>query len=105
MRIAQWMDIAHGARDGGRRDLHNLAVSGQVQVARGAHLNLRIAALRLKRREPPDFKLETDYRQQVSFLKFQQEAWLGIDKVRILIALGDGVDVNAIAPDLLRDRR
>ena len=86
VRIALRVHVAHRARDLARRDLENRAPERRVEIAVGAGLNLRVAALLDQRRQPADLQLAADDDQQVGLLQLQDEARLGLDEVRILIA-------------------
>ena len=105
VRIARRMHVAHRAGDLAGRDLQDLHVQRGVEVAGGAELNLRIAALRDERRQPADLEFPPDHDQQVGVrLSFEDEAGLGLDEVRILVALAKRVDRDLVAADFARDR-
>ena len=99
------MHVAHRARDLPLRDVQDARVRRGVEVAVGAGLDLRVAALLDERRQPADLQLASDDDQQVGLLQLQDEAWLGFDEVRILVAARERIDGDAIAADLARDRR
>src|SRR5262249_43232952 len=82
----------------------DLDVVRYFHVSRRSDLDFRIAALRLQRRQPTDLELQADGDQQISFLQLQKKARLRFDEVWVLVALGDGVDGNAIAAHLAPDR-
>src|SRR5205823_985409 len=77
----------------------------RVEIAFGALLNLGVAALLDERRQPPDLELAPDEDQEVRPLKFQDEARLRFDEMRILIAARERLDRDLVAADLTRDRR
>ena len=86
-------------------NLENRGAERGVEIARRAHLNLRVPALLNQRRQPADFELAADADQHVRLLQLEDEAGLRLDEVRILIALGHRVDGDVVAADLARDRR
>ena len=105
MRVAERMDVPHGARDVAGRNLENRRAERSVQITCCARLNLAVSALLNERREPADLELAADGNQQVCFLELQDEARLRFDEMRILIAFRDRVDGRAIAGHLARNRR
>ena len=87
VRIAQRVHVAHRARDLALWECRGCcACSGRIEIARRADLNLRVAALLDERRQPADLELAADDDQQIGLLQLQDEARLGLDEVRILIA-------------------
>src|SRR5262249_28005346 len=100
--ISERMDVALGAGHFSLRDLEDLGKLGGIEVAVGSRLNSSISRLRNQRRQPSDFQIKTDTDEQVGISQFKQEAWLCFHKVRVLIALGDRVDIDLVAADLLR---
>ncbi len=58
-----------------------------------------------ERRQPSDLKLQAHHDQQIGLAQLQQETGLGLDKVRILIALGNGFNLDLVAANFLRQRR
>ena len=60
-----------------------------------------VAALRDQWRQPADFQLQAHIDQQVGLAQLEQEAGLGFDEVRILIALGHRFYVDRVAADFL----
>ena len=91
VRVAEGMDVAHGAGHLARRDVEDLGRRGGVEVAVGAGLDLRVAALLDERREPADLELAPDHDEQVGLRELQDEAGLGLDEVGILVAAADEV--------------
>ena len=81
------------------------ALQRRVEIAVRARLDLRVAALLDQRRQPADLQLAADDDQQVGLLQLEDEARLGFDEVRILIAARDRLDGDAVAADLARNRR
>ena len=57
-----------------------------------------------KRWQPTDFQVQPDHHQQIGVAQFQQEAGFGFNIVRVLVALGDGFDINFVAADFLGER-
>ena len=49
-------------------------------------------------------RLAPDDHEQLRLVQLQNEARLGFDEVRVLIALRDCVDLDLVAADLARDR-
>ena len=105
VRVAQRMDVAHGARDVPVGNLEDRGAERRVQIALRADLNLRVPALLDERRQPADLELAADADQHVGLLQLEDEARLRLDEVRVLIALRHRVDGDVIAADLARDRR
>ena len=99
------MDVAHGSGHCASWDFEDLGKLGSVKISVCANLNATVAALCDQRRQPSNFELQTDCDQQVSLSQFQQKTWFGLDKMRVLISLGDGFDIDAVAADLLCQRR
>src|SRR5229473_1066730 len=99
------MDIAFRARDGSLGDLQNFSKLGCIQVACGGGLNISVAALSDQRRKPADLQLQSYADQEIGMAQLQQEAGLGIDKVRVLIALGQRLNINLVAANFLCKRR
>ena len=104
MGIAQRVDVAHGAGHLALRNFQDLAELGHVHIAGLRRLDLGIPALRDQRRQPADFELQAHYYQQVCLLQFEEETGLRFDEVRILVALGDGIDRDQVASDFARQR-
>ena len=77
------------ASDRSLRNLQNLGKLGCIQIARRAHLDPGISALGNQGRKPANFQLQPDHHQQVGLTQFEQKAGLGLDKVRVLVTLGD----------------
>jgi hypothetical protein len=97
VRIAERVDVAHGAvhRAGGSvEDLHPLR---DVEVAGGAGADVVVAALVEQRRQPADLQLQADHFEQVGIFQQQQKTRLWLDEVRVLIAAPDGVDLHPVA--------
>src|SRR5713101_8112905 len=103
VRIAERVNVAFGASDHARGNFENFGETRSVKIAGGADLDFGIGGLRDQRRQPADFKLETDNDQEIGALELEQEARLGVDKVRILIAAGNGFNFNFVATDFLRE--
>src|SRR5215471_81171 len=99
------MHVAFGARDLSLWNFENPRLKRSIQVAIRAHLNFRVAALLDEGRQPPDFEIAPDQDEDVGSLQFENKARLGFDEVRILVPLGDRIDRDVIAADLVRDRR
>jgi hypothetical protein len=76
-----------------------------VEVAGGARADVVVAALVKQRRKPADFQLQSDDFQELGVLQQQEEARFRLDEVRILVALADGGDVDAVAADFACERR
>src|SRR5713226_7360475 len=103
MRIAERVNVAFRASDYARGDFENSGETRSVKIAGGADLDFGIRGLGDQRRQPSDFQLETDNDQEIGALELEQEARLGVDKVRILIAAGNGFNFNFVATDFLRE--
>src|SRR6202140_1635633 len=102
--ISERVPVAFGARDLAGGDLENFGEARSVEVAGGPDLNFGIGGLVDERRQPADFKLKADNNEEVGALELEQKTGLGVDKVRILIAAGDGFHFNLVAADFLRER-
>ena len=102
--VAVRMHVAHGARDLLRRPLQDLAADRGVEVAAAARLDLGVAALRHQRRQVARFELEPGHDHEVGARELQHERGLGVDEVRILVALGQREGLDAIAADRRGDR-
>src|SRR4029077_8975539 len=85
-------------------DLQDLDVVRGVEVTGSSDLDFRITTARDDRGQPTDFQLPADNDQQVRLVGEQDEAGLRLDEMRILIALGEGVDLDLVASDLLCHR-
>jgi len=84
-------------------NFQNLAIPGKIQISVGAHLDLRVTALRDQGRQPSNLQLEPHYLEQIRLHQLQQEAGFGLNEVRVLVPFGDGVHGNAIAAHFARD--
>ena len=105
MRVTEGMYVSHGAIDLSRRLLEYLGKLRRVQVPGRADLNSRIATLCDQWRKPANLQLQPDANQNIRLAKFEQKARLGLYEVRVLIALRNRFDVDAITADLLRQCR
>src|SRR6266849_2452097 len=102
VRVAERMHVAHRPGDLRGGNLQNLRELRSIQIPRRGNLNLRGAGLGDQRRQPADLQLQSDHYEQVRPAQLQQKAGFGFDKVRVLISSGDGLHVDAVAADLLR---
>ncbi len=105
MGVALWMHIAHRAGDLPGRYHEDLRGKRCVQIALGAGLDVRIAALLNQRRQPANFQFAADRNYHVGLLKLEDEARLRLDEMRILVAPRERFDGDPIATDLTSDRR
>src|SRR5260370_6866047 len=105
VRIAERMDVAFRAGRLAGGNFENFGKTGRIKVARRANLNLRIGGLADERRKPADFQLESDYDQKVGVAEFQKEAGLGFNEMRVLVAAGNGFDVDFFAANFLGEGR
>ena len=69
-----------------------------VQIARRADLDPRLPLCVISGGSQPISSCEADDDQQVGLAQLEQEAGLGFDEVRVLVALGDGFDVDLSPP-------
>src|SRR6185369_6021003 len=104
MRVPRWVDIAHRAGNLPGGNLQDLDVHRGIEISLAARLNLRVAAAADERRQPADLQLAADDDQEVGPADSQDEARLRIDKVRILVPLGERRDGDAVAANFLRER-
>jgi len=86
MRVALRMDIAHRTRDLALWDVEDACLSGGIEITAGTDLYLRIATLLDERRQPADLQFFSDRDEDIGLLQLQDEARLGLDEVRVLIA-------------------
>ena len=70
MRIAERMDVTHGASDSSCWDIENLGELRSVQVAAGSDLDPGIATLGDQWRQPADLQLKPDDDEQIRLAKF-----------------------------------
>ncbi len=105
VRVAERVDVAHGARDGARGALEDVAPGRGVEVARAARPDLVVAALVDQRRQVADLELEAGDDEEVRLRELEDERRLGLDEVRVLVALREREDLDAVAADGLGDRR
>jgi hypothetical protein len=91
-------------RDLPGRNVENPYAGRRVEVARRAGLNPGVAALGQQRRQPPDLQFTPHHHQQVGVVQLENEAGLGFDEVRILIAAGQRLDAHLVAADLADQR-
>src|SRR5260370_40175272 len=99
------MDIAFRARDGSLRNLENFSELRRIQISRRGWLDISVATLSDQRRKPADLQLQSHTDQEIGVTQLQQEAGFGIDKVRILIAPGQRLNINLVAANFLGKRR
>src|SRR5216684_4562614 len=99
------MDITFSARDSSPGDLENLSELRRVQITSRCGLDIPITALGDQRRKPADLQLQSYADQEIGMAQLQQEAGLGIDKVRVLIALGQRLNIDLVAANFLGNRR
>ena len=102
--IAHGMDVAHGASDGAGGTVEDLHALRDVEIAARALADLVVAALLEQRRKPSDLQLQSDDDEKVGAAQLKKERRLRLDEVRILISLGDGHRIDAIAADFVRQR-
>src|SRR3984893_625745 len=100
MRIAERMDVAHGAshRPGG--NVENFSKLRSVKISVRADLNPWVAALRDQRRQPPNLQLQSDQYEQIRVKKLQEGTWFRFHKMGILIASGDRFHGDVISAHL-----
>src|SRR5262249_39364556 len=85
-------------------NFQDLGEARGVKVAGTSGLDSAVAALSDQRRQPADFKVESDQDEQVGIAQLKQEAGFGFDEVRVLVALGQRLNFHLVAADLLRER-
>ena len=99
------MHISHGPGNRALRNFQYLRELGSIKVAARADLNPRISALGDQRREPTDFQLQSDHDQQVRLPQPQKKTRLGLNKMWVLITLGNGLHIDLVTAHFLRKRR
>ena len=102
VRVALRVHVTHRAGDLAGRDLEDPRGERGIEVALGARLDLRVAALVEQRRQPADLQLAADDDQQVGLRELEDEARLRLDEVRVLVAARDRLDLHLVAADLAR---
>ncbi len=100
VRVPEGVDVAHRAGDLAGGDLEDLRGERGVEVAVRPHLDLRVAALLDERRQPADLQLPAHGHEEVGLGELQDEAGLGLDEVRVLVAAGDRLHLDPVAAHL-----
>ena len=104
MRVALRVDVAHRAVHLGGGHVEDGDRARAVEVAQLAGLDLRVARAEHERRQPTDLQLEPDVQQQIGLVQDQHQARLGLDEVRVLVALAERFDLDTVAADFLGER-
>lgn len=82
--------------------LENLGELRGLQIPWRSGLHARITALRDQGRQPSYLQLQADRNQQIGAVHFGDEAGLGLDEMRILVALAKRLDRDAVSTDFAR---
>jgi hypothetical protein len=104
MRVAQRMNVPLCTSDCALGDFQNFRELRCVQISGCGRLDVSVAALRDQRRQPANFQIQSHQDQKIGVPQLQQETRLGIDEMRVLIALGQRLDIYLVPSDLLRQR-
>ena len=75
-----------------------------LHPSRLSDLDLWVARILQKRREPADLKFRPAIDQHIGLAQFDDEAGSRIDEMRVLGRLGQDGDIDIVAADLARER-
>src|SRR5260370_28405504 len=95
------MESAFRGGEGSMTNLENFSELRRIQISRRGRLDISVATLSDQWRKPADLQLQSYADQKIGVAQLQQEAGLGIDKVRILIAFGQRLNINLFAANFL----
>ena len=87
------------------RALQDLDAEREIEISLLPGTDVVVAALIEQRRQPADLQLQANDFEQIGVLQKKQKTRFRLDEVRVLIALADGDDLDAIAADFTGDRR
>ena len=104
VRVALWVNVAHGAVDLVRRHLQAWDALRRVQMARRAHADLRVPRPVDDQILVADLQLQPDADPEIGVARENHATRLGVDEVRILPPGPHRRDLYLVAPDGLDDR-
>ena len=101
MRVAEWMDISHGAVDRSAGNLKRSNGRGRIDIALAAGENSTVPGISQQRWRPANFQVQTDLDVHIASTQGLDEARLGHHEVGVFRPFGKDRQCRMLATDLL----